>query len=117
MLVNQHLGEARQLWVFEKTDDGSFELVEPRETPPAGGGAERWKAMARLLHDCRALLTSSAGQTPVAALEKAGIQTVLMEGLIEEGLDAIYRGVPVRAPLRRRHRCGSGCSGTATGCG
>jgi hypothetical protein len=43
----------------------------------------------------------------------------MMEGLIEEGLDAVYRGADVRAPLRRQHRCGAGagCSGNGMGCG
>ena len=40
----------------------------------------------------------------------------MMEGLIEEGLEAVYRGVPLRAPLRTQHRCGSGCAGNGLGC-
>jgi hypothetical protein len=40
----------------------------------------------------------------------------MMEGLIEEGLEAVYRGVLLRAPLRKQHRCGSGCAGNGLGC-
>ena len=40
----------------------------------------------------------------------------MMEGLIEEGLESVYRGVPLRSPLRKQHRCGSGCAGNGQGC-
>jgi hypothetical protein len=39
-----------------------------------------------------------------------------MEGLIEDALRSLYRGEPVKAPLRL-HRCGSGCEGDGSGCG
>lgn len=117
VLVNQHLGEAQQLWIYGPQGDG-FEMVETRTAPTAGSGDERWRQLAETLHDCRALLTSSVGPTPKTALESAGIRCVMMEGLIEEGLTAIYRGEEIRAPLRRQHRCGSGagCGGNGQGC-
>lgn len=115
VLVNQHLGEAEQIAVFEKTDDG-FQLVEMRRAPVPGGGNQRWLDLAETLHDCRALLVASAGRAPQTVLAEQGIQVVMMEGLIDEGLDAIYRGVPVRAPMRKQHRCGSGCTGNGLGC-
>ena len=39
-----------------------------------------------------------------------------MEGLIEDGLDAVYRGAEIRLPMRKEHRCGSGCAGNGQGC-
>jgi nitrogen fixation protein NifB len=117
MLVNQHLGEADRLAIFRPAEQG-FELVETRRTPPPGGGRARWSALADLLHDCRALLVASAGDAPRAVLAEQGIKMIFMEGLIEEGLEAVYRGVEIRAPLRAEHRCGSGsgCSGNGSGC-
>jgi len=115
MLVNMHLGDAGQLAIFTQ-DESGFRLVENRVTPPAGGGPERWRALADVLHDCRALLTSGAGGSPTSVLKDEGIRVVLMEGLIEEGLDAVYRNAEVRAPLRAKFRCGSGCSGNGQGC-
>ena len=44
----------------------------------------------------------------IRLLLEAGIQVVMMEGLIDEGLHAVFRGEEVRAPLRREHSCGSG---------
>jgi nitrogen fixation protein NifB len=115
ILVNQHLGEAERLAVFGRDKEG-FCLIEMRPTPPSGGGSQRWLAMAETLKDCRALLVASAGGAPRAVLATAGIEVIMMEGLIEEGLDAVYRGVPLRAPLRTQHRCGSGCAGSGLGC-
>lgn len=115
VLVNQHLGEAERLSIFARSGD-SFRLVETRPAPPPGGGQDRWMALARTLGDCRALLVASAGQSPLGVLAGQGIRVVMMEGLIEEGLDAVFRGAEIRSPLRREHRCGSGCAGSGTGC-
>jgi nitrogen fixation protein NifB len=118
VLVNLHLGEAATLQIYERTDEG-FELVETRETPAPGTGSARWEQLAESLHDCRALLVSSAGNSPRTALHQRGVRVVMMEGLIEEGLEAVYSGEQIRAPLRREHRCGAGaaCAGDGTGCG
>jgi nitrogen fixation protein NifB len=117
VLVNQHLGEADQLSIYAQEAKG-FRLVEQRRTPPAGNGSQRWSELAQSLQDCRAVLVASAGQAPREALVKQGIKLVMMEGLIDEGLDAVFRGEEIRAPLRKNHRCGSGagCSGNGQGC-
>ncbi len=115
VLVNQHLGEARRLAIYGPADRG-FRLVETRPAPPSGGGNDRWLALAETLHDCRALLVASAGQSPCSVLTERGIKVIFMEGLIEEGVDAVYRGVEIRSPMRREHRCGSGCAGNGQGC-
>lgn len=117
VLVNQHLGEATELAIFRQNGDG-FERVETRRTPPAGGGDRRWQDLAEALGDCRCLLVSSAGNSPCTVLKSHGIRVVMMEGLIEDGLEAVYHNVEVRAPLRTQHRCGSGvgCTGNGHGC-
>ncbi len=117
VLVNQHLGEAQQLSIYAKDENG-FRIVEQRRTPQAGSGAQRWNDLADALQDCQAVLVASAGQAPRQALVSRGIKLVMMEGLIDEGLDAVFRGEEIRAPLRKNHRCGSGtgCSGNGQGC-
>lgn len=115
VLVNEHLGAASQLAIYAR-DEAGFRWLESRPTPPQGGGPERWRELARTLSDCRVLLTAGAGNSPTSVLTDEGIRVVLMEGLIEEGLDAAFRGVPVRAPLRVQFRCGAGCSGNGQGC-
>jgi nitrogen fixation protein NifB len=117
VLVNQHLGEADQLSIYAREEAG-FRIVEQRRTPPAGNGSNRWAELADTLQDCRAVLVASAGNAPREALVSRGIKLVMMEGLIDEGLDAVFRGEEIRAPLRKNHRCGSGagCSGNGQGC-
>ncbi|MGE5611030.1 MAG: radical SAM protein [Bacillota bacterium] len=117
MLVNQHLGEASNLWIFKETPDG-FEHLELRETPAAGLGGQRWLELAELLKDCRAILVSGIGPTPRSILAVKGIRVVEMEGVIEEGLQTIYRGGDLNGLRKRQSRgCGEGCTGTGGGCG
>lgn len=120
MLVNQHLGEAARVLVFQQdaSTPSGCKFVEVRKTPEPGAGPSRWSEFADLLHDCRALLVSAAGPQPKQALEERGIQIVEMEGMIEEGLSALFANRPLPVSLTRRFTaCGSGCKGTGTGCG
>lgn len=119
MLVNQHLGEAARVLVFQEDPmlASGCRFVEVRKTPEPGAGAARWAALADVLHDCRALLVSAAGPQPRRALEERGVAVLEMEGLIEEGLRAAFTGRPIPATLARRFTaCGAGCKGTGTGC-
>jgi nitrogen fixation protein NifB len=121
MLVNQHLGEAARFVVFtaDATTESGARYLEMRRAPPLGTGPERWRDLAALLHDCRAVLVSAAGPTPKRALEASGIEVVEMEGLIEEGLRALFAKQPIPAALQRRFTgcgAGTGCRGTGMGC-
>jgi nitrogen fixation protein NifB len=73
--------------------------------------------MARWLGDCRAVLVSSAGPKPTDTLAKEGIKVIVMEGLIDEALSAIYKGQEIKAPVRA-FKCGKGatCGGDGAGC-
>lgn len=118
MLVNEHLGHARELMIFARNDDGTFECVDTRTAPEPGDGNARWLALGRLLSDCRALLASSAGSQPQRVLQHKGVKVHIMEGLIEEGLLAVYEGQPIRSPVRQTGcRKEAGCTGNGTGCG
>lgn len=119
IFVNQHLGEAAGLWIFG-AERGKIVLVDRRSTPPAGGGQERWEAMAVLLEDCNTILASGIGPQPLAVLEQSGLTVVVMEGFAKEGVEAILTGKAVpRILLRTAGRCGIGrqCSGNGMGCG
>ncbi len=115
VLVNQHLGEADRFSIFT-ADKGAFSIVDTRPSPSRGGGMERWQQLAETLHDCRAVLVSSAGPAPTNTLMQRGIKVVVMEGLIEEALSALYSGREIKAPVRA-FQCGAGCSGDGGGCG
>ena len=121
-LVNLHLGETERFLIYERdaANPESYRVREVRSAPESGGGSERWADLAETLKDCRAILVAAAGRTPTSVLNSAGLKVVEMEGLIEEGLGAVYGGRPVPAPLKRQFQgCGQGveCQGTGTGCG
>lgn len=118
MLVQLHLGEAERVIVYRHdpaTDE--YEVVDVRKLPPAGGGDERWKKLALTLSDCRALLVSACGPHPKRIIEGFGLAIVEMEGLIEEGLEALFHGQNIPPSLQRRFTsCGAGCTGGGQGC-
>lgn len=116
MLVNQHLGEAEEFYIFRETPNG-YKLLEQRLAPASGSGNQRWEQLNELLHDCRAVLVSGIGGTPRRILEKSGLQLIEMTGLIDEGLDHLYKGKAIKTVCKSMlKRCGDGCSGNAQGC-
>lgn len=119
MLVNLHLGEADKVIVFaHREPPEEYEIVDVRSLPARGGGEDRWKLLAQDLHDCRAILVSACGPRPKQLVESFGLPVIEMEGLIEEGLEALFHGQEIPTPLRRRFTgCGTSCTGNGQGCG
>lgn len=116
-LINQHLGEAALFHIWEKTGT-SFRCVETRPAPSPGGGIRRWHQLAKILGDCRAVLTGGAGSTPSEILAKAGITPVEAAGFIEGGLAVIYENRETARLRGRRNPCADGtCTGSGGGCG
>lgn len=116
VLVNQHLGEAEKLLIYER-DGGVISLKEARHTPPRGGGIHRWNALAEQLADCRTLLVSGVGDTPRLALSESGLDVMEIEGLIEDAVQAVFDGQSLHHMIRPNVACGSGCGGGGMGCG
>uniref|UniRef100_Q3AR63 FeMo cofactor biosynthesis protein NifB n=1 Tax=Chlorobium chlorochromatii (strain CaD3) TaxID=340177 RepID=Q3AR63_CHLCH len=119
VLVNQHLGEADRLLVYGIDEQGDCVLVDSRQTPPAGGGNERWEALANLLSDCRTVLVSGIGNSPKKVLNNNGVEVLVMEGVIAEAVYALFNGHDMRHLIKTElaHACGTNCSGTGAGCG
>jgi nitrogen fixation protein NifB len=116
VLINLHLGEAKRFQIWEKTEE-SFQLIEERTAPRQGGGIQRWHKLAQILGDCRAVLSSGAGETPCDILKKSGILPVEAAGLIEEGLQAVYENKATGILKGRKSPCSTGaCSGSGGGC-
>jgi len=117
VLVNQHLGEAYQVLIYGETE-GRIGFIEARQAPEPGGGMARWKALATLLSDCRAILVSGAGKTPKSIIGKHGIETIECEGVIDEAVSAVFAGDSLHhMAVRQPQACGSGCGGNMMGCG
>ena len=116
-LVNQHVGEAEVFHVFGQRD-GGFVCTDVRPAPESGTGIKRWLDLADLLRDCQALLTTGVGSTPRRVLTESGLEIIQMEGLVDEGLAAVFSGAAIAPRLRRSFRgCGAGCAGGGGGCG
>jgi nitrogen fixation protein NifB len=116
IFVNQHLGEARELYIFRETPNG-FHLVEQRPTPIPGSGEVRWLELARKLQDCRAILVSGVGPNPEEILNNTGVQVIQMTGHIDEGLEGVYQGKPIRSVSKSElFKCGGSCKGNSKGC-
>lgn len=117
MLVNQHLGEATRLLIYGKPN-GHVVLIETRATPAAGSGMQRWEQLSDTLNDCRALLVSGIGQNPKILLHERGINVIVIEGVIEQAVDALFKGRDINYLLKRKPTaCGAECSGGGEGCG
>jgi len=119
LFVNQHLGEATELWIYRMTPGGSLELLTERPTPVPGAGDERWKALASAFSDCFAVLCSGCGEAPVRVLGKEGLPVVVMEGLVTEGAGSLMKTGKIPLIYRKKSGVcgmGKGCSGTGAGC-
>jgi len=118
LLVNLHLGEAEKFQIWTKTAEG-FECIEERLAPEPGGGIKRWVHLCEILQDCRAVLASGLGDNPRMIFSDKSIEPVEMNGFIQMGLEAVYRGQSLSG-FRGRHSggCskGAGCSGDGEGC-
>lgn len=118
-LVNQHLGGADHVVVYENANtDGRVtpRVVGTRATPPPGKGAARWAHLAGVLADCRALICHQLGDSPRRVLQSAGISVYEAEGLVTDAVTDVFAGRPVRRALPVRD-CATTCAGPGTGCG
>lgn len=116
VLVNQHLGEAKQLAVYDMRS-GKPELIENRVMPEPGGKELRWHSMAETLRDCGLILVNGIGKTPETLLRAKGFEIYVLEGLIHEILDTVHNGRDMSPFLKREPmRCRAECSGTGMGC-
>ncbi len=117
VLVNQHLGEAYQVLVYGEKQ-GRIGLIEARPTPEPGGGMERWKELASILSDSRAILVSGVGANPKKVLSDSGLEVIECEGVIDEAVKAVFAGESLgHMVVRKPFACGSACGGNAMGCG
>ena len=118
-LVNQHLGGADEILIYENANiDGHItpRLIERRPTPAAGGGAGRWAMLAGILSDCKALICNQIGETPRQVLISTGLNVYESDGLISEAVTDVFAGNQPRRALPPRD-CKTSCSGPGTGCG
>lgn len=115
LLINQHLGEVTTLHICAPVENGGYKFVEVREAPPKGS-EDRWEALAEILSDCRAVLVSGVGPKPMGILKEMRIIPLEVSGLIEDGLNMVYKNEDP-ASMRVPGKSNSECSGGGGGCG
>jgi nitrogen fixation protein NifB len=117
VLINQHLGEAEKLWIFEH-DEIKPRLVEMRDAPEPGGGNQRWRDLADSISDCHSILIAGVGRAPRWVMEKSGLRVIEASGFIAQAMEGLHRSGDVPAAMRKQFKsCGtSGCEGTGAGC-
>jgi nitrogen fixation protein NifB len=123
MLINEHLGEADNLWIFEY-DECEPKLVEMRDTPEPGDGSLRWRELAASISDCHSILVSGVGRAPRWILEQSGLRVIEAAGLIAPAMESLHCSGDVPAAMKRQFKscgssdsgAGSSCQGSGTGC-
>ncbi|MCP4117996.1 MAG: radical SAM protein [Desulfobacteraceae bacterium] len=116
VLVNQHLGEATHLAIFDPGGEEP-ELVEKRRVPEPGGAGSRWEAMAEMLKDCHLILVAGVGNAPKKVLTEKGFEILMVNGLILEIIDAVKNKQNINYLKRKEpRRCHDECSGAGMGC-
>ena len=118
ILINQHLGEAEKLWIFEY-GESEPKLVAVRDTPDAGGGNERWRELSKTIEDCHSILIGGVGRAPRWVLEQSGLRVIEAGGLISQAIESLHCSGDVPVAMKKQFKsCGSsGCEGTGMGCG
>jgi nitrogen fixation protein NifB len=114
VLVNQHLGEARELCIYDPSQDVPI-MVEKRPLPVPGGQDMRWFGVAKAIADCHTLLVSGVGDNPRTVLNKEGITIFEINGMIDMVLSALKDKQDL-SHLMVREMKNTGCQGTGTGC-
>lgn len=115
ILVNQHLGEAEQLYIF-KVNSGAIQFIETRPTPVPGSGELRWKKLSEIVADCHTILVNGIGKTPTEILKSSGIKIYETEGIIDRAIMDLENGTPLQNKACVT-KCGFSCKGDGLGCG
>ncbi|WP_420236205.1 nitrogenase cofactor biosynthesis protein NifB [Telmatobacter bradus] len=113
--VNQHLGAATTFRIY-KPDAQSSQLVDLRNVASEASGPTRWLSMIEILKDCSGILVSGAGAMPRKIFAHHGITVGIVEGLIDEALDATAKGDDLMFMAKQDFHCGPSCSGDKAGC-
>src|SRR5512145_764739 len=104
LFVNQHLGEAEQLYIYQPGEHG-VQLHHTRPAPPPANGMARWKALAEMLHDCRALMTNGIGANPQQVIEQSGLTIMVLDGVIVDAVQMLFAGKSLAHLLKRSPAC------------
>jgi nitrogen fixation protein NifB len=88
---------------------------EKRRLPVAEkNGGSSWRKAFRIAEP---FSSSGAGILPTRAMEEDGHPVLVMEGLLEDGLEVAFKGREIPCSMKPLQAgCGAGCGGTGLGC-
>jgi len=116
VLVNQHLGEAGHLNIYDISRDEPV-LVDKRQTPGPGGKDFRWLKLAEMIRDCNLLLVSGIGEIPKNILTQKGIEILEVNAMIHEVIHAVKNNENINHLIVKEHTgCSDSCRGAGMGC-
>jgi nitrogen fixation protein NifB len=114
--IDQHLGEATSLRIYRVNEHGAS-LVEIRKISREDEGSLRWLRIVDRLIDCSAVLVSGAGAMPRKILTHYGLVVGVVEGSVQEALQAVATGGDLSFMAKQGFRCGGASSHeNRTGC-
>jgi nitrogen fixation protein NifB len=109
--VNQHLGKAHNLWIYENRDGKPYRR-EARSIIRQQRSANRWNDIADAIPDCAAILVSALGQQPLRDLRSKGLFVEAVEGDVKTIVGSLFTNFTVpEENLRLPGSCteGRGC--------
>ncbi|MDR3724350.1 MAG: nitrogenase cofactor biosynthesis protein NifB [Terracidiphilus sp.] len=114
--IDQHLGEACSLRIYRADEQGGS-LIEVREISREAEGSLRWLRMVDRLIDCSAVLVSGAGAMPRKILMHYGLAVHIVDGSVQEALQAVATGGDLSFMAKQNFSCNEGsCHEDRTGC-
>jgi nitrogen fixation protein NifX len=98
-VVNQHFGRTEQFYIIEVNEDETYKSIEIRKLPPSCLGAnhddDTMQGNVESLSDCKYVLVSRIGQGAENVLDRQGITSYVIPGLIEESVNKLISYVQI----------------------
>lgn len=99
IVVNNHFGRARKFYIYNLKDE-ELSFVEIREVTPVcdcgNHDEERLIENIRVIEDCQYLLVSKIGDGALAEVERFGINTYELPGIITDSVKQLIAFVKIK---------------------
>jgi nitrogen fixation protein NifX len=111
--IDQHLGQASSVWVYEVASDGTSQFLEKRSVAPGDElDPHQWESASKLFSGVDAVLAAQAGPGATAMLREHDILALAVTGPVERALAAFGRRgwILGREPVRQGSPAAGECS-------
>ena len=117
--IDQHLGQATTVWVYDVDRSGHSEFVERRTLKPGTElDAHRWESVERLFGGVEVVLAAQAGPGATDLLRTHEILALAVTGPVDRAVSAFGRRgwMLGKEPARVGPNGCGGCQGNSRGC-